>query len=278
MTFSEYYNGLYPFLSDGDTNREVFFDDMIRHFIYEEVQESCELLLCKRDTKMRYIKDKNPNKIKSEYAQFAYSKHNRERYIEWFYNRMREQDSFQRVEEWLAKNNVKYEDISEACDELLENILLDIGFPNATDEDKIDLPESSSKEQNTDVLGFIEKDRKLLEAFCIDYDGILETCISKDMTEVWCTGRLLSKIENLNDKWKKLASEFSDVRIQADILRTLAALKDFNDALDPDKRSAPGTSIRRLRLELRNCYIKIHPTKYADIFPYEAFIDDWEYE
>ena len=60
MTFSEYFNALYPYLSDGDKPAD-FFDSMIGHFIYEEAQESCDLLACKPDTKGRYIRKNNPN-------------------------------------------------------------------------------------------------------------------------------------------------------------------------------------------------------------------------
>ena len=54
MTFAEYFNSLYPYLSDGE-KPVVFFDAMIGHFIDEEAQEACVLLNCKLDTKRRYI-------------------------------------------------------------------------------------------------------------------------------------------------------------------------------------------------------------------------------
>ena len=45
-------------------------------------------------------------------------------------------------------------------------------------------------------------------------------------------------------------------------------------ALDPDSEST-GASVRRLRIKLRDNYVKLHPDSYAGLFPYDAFIDDW---
>ena len=50
MTFSEYFNGLFPYLSDS-TKQEDFFDAIIGHFICDEVQDACEILNRDPDTK-----------------------------------------------------------------------------------------------------------------------------------------------------------------------------------------------------------------------------------
>lgn len=278
MTFSEYFNALYPFLSNGDTNRETFFDEMISHFIDEKTQESCGLLLCASDTKKRYFKEKNPNKIKPEYAQYAYSKHDRKRYCDWVYERMSEQDTFDRIEDWLTNNDILFDDVAEKCDELLENIFLNIAMPNTPNGIEIPALENPSCNEEATSQSISQNDKELLNNFCIDYDIILENCISINESEVWFTGRISDKITVLNNKWKDIVSNFTDVRIQANILETIAALTDFSNFVNPDEETIPGTSIRKLQIELRNCYVKIHPEKYASIFPYEAFIDDWNDE
>ena len=53
MTFSEYFNALYPYLSGGDKHVD-FFDKMIEHFIQVEALETCHLLDRPHDTKTRY--------------------------------------------------------------------------------------------------------------------------------------------------------------------------------------------------------------------------------
>ena len=124
-----------------------------------------------------------------------------------------------------------------------------------------------------------ENDRKLLKEFHIDFDGILEKCISGSQAEVWFTGNLATKVSNLyNEKWKDRNSGFDDIALQADILSTIAILQDFCKALDPDSESATGISVRKLRIKLRDYYVKLHPDNYAGIFPYDAFIDDWNDE
>ena len=278
MTFSEYYNALYPYLSDGDTDREAFYDEMLRHFIFEEAQESCALLLCKSDTKKRYIKEINPNKIKPENAGFAYSKHNPQRYIKWLYNRMFDQDSFHKIEEWLKANDIEFRDACEACDTLLEDILFGIAYPYASDGGEVKFPvaDNVSGQKSSGLERLTDNDRALLKDFWIDFDSILEKCIKSDQSEVWLTGRITGTINSLyNDKWKDRMADFEDIRLQSDILNTVATLREFCDALNPDKEKAPTSPIRKLKIELRDCYIKIHPDKYAGLFPYDAYIDDW---
>ena len=274
MNFSEYFNALYPYLSNGEKNIE-FFDGMIGHFIHAEAQESCELLNCGRDTKRRYIKKKNPNKIKPSYAQYAYSKHNSDGYINWLNNRMYDSDSYERIEEWLEENDIEFDDCCVACDKLLADILFSIGHPNTVDTGNVKLPEKNITDENGS-LNLSDNDKKLLKDFHIDFDSIIEKCIATNQTEIWFTGGISTEIDRLyNKKWKTLIPKFDDINMQSHILSTIAALQNYCSALDPDNESLSNTSIRKLRIELRNNYVKIHPDRYADIFPYEAFIDDW---
>ncbi len=277
MTFSEYFNALYPYLSFGE-KWDVFFDEMIGHFIFEDAQEACELLNCRNDTKRRYVKTSNPNKINPDYAKYVYGKHNYQGYRDWLHEKMQKQDTFDRVESWLSENGIDFYDVCVTCDELLEKIFLYLATPNASEGDEIQLPEKSPVEE-ADSQHLTETDSKLLKEFCIDFDNILEKCIASDPSEVWFTGRLAVKINSLyNDKWKNKLTEFEDIGLQSDILGTISTLQNFCKALDPDSESVPGSSVRRLRIKLRDNYVKLHPDNYAGMYPYDAFIDDWNDE
>lgn len=277
MTFSEYFNALYPYLSGGE-KWDDFYDGMIGHFIYEEARDACKLLVCARDTKSRYIKPKNPNKIDPRYAQYAHSKHNPQGYKKWLHKRMFEQDTFDKMEEWLDNQGIEFDDVCAACDNLLESIFFNIAFPPVTDGSEVKIPEISPADENGSSP-LSENDRKLLKDFHIDFDSILEKCIASSQAEVWFTGNLAAKISNLyNEKWKDRISRFEDIALQADILSTIALLQDFCKVLDPDKESPAGISVRKLRIKLRDYYVKLHPDSFAGIYPYDAFIDDWNDE
>lgn len=274
MTFSEYFNALYPYLADGDKPVD-FFDKMIEHFIHAEALDACQLLDRPHDTKARYIKKSNPNKIKPDYAQYVYSKHNPQRYREWLDARMCALDIHYKIEEWLNDKDIEFYDVCAACDDLLENILLSIAHPEDSD---VRLPEKGTAE-GTDSSQLSENDKELLKDFHVDFDSILEKCIASNQAEVWFTNGLAAKINGLyNDKWKDQTSRFEDIGLQSDILSTIASLQDFCKALDPDSESVPGASVRKLRIKLRDNYVKLHPDRYAGLFPYDAFIDDWNDE
>ena len=274
MTFSEYFNALYPYLSDGDKPVD-FFDKMIEHFIHVGALETCQLLDRPHDTKARYIKKSKPNKIKPEYAQYVYSKHNPQRYRQWLDTRMCAQDTHYKIEEWLNDKDIEFYDVCAACDDLLENIFLNIAHPENSD---VKLPEKDMVE-GSDTLQLSDNDKELLKDFHIDFDSILEKCVSSNEAEVWFTNSLATKVNGLyNEKWKNRISEFEDLGLQSDILSTIATLQDFCKALDPDSESIPGSSVRKLRIKLRDNYIKLHPDSYAGLFPYDAFIDDWNDE
>lgn len=274
MTFSEYFHALYPYLSDGEKQLD-FFDVVIGHFIDEEAQEACELLNCKPDTKRRYIKETDPNKIKPEYAKYVHSKHNSDSYINWINDKMYAADAYDKIDEWLTNSGIEFNDVCVACDTLLADIFFAIAYPNAGGRSEVKIPEKTAVE-NTDSQQLAQSDQDLLKEFHVDFDSVLEKCIASDQAEVWFTSTLAAKIDKLyNEKWKDRIPEFSDLGLQADILSTIATLRDFCNALDPDSSSSPVTSVRRLRIKLRDNYVKIHPENYADMFPYDAFIDDW---
>lgn len=270
MTFSEYFHALYPYLADGDKPVD-FFDKMIEHFIHAEALDACQLLDRPHDTKARYIKKSNPNKIKPDYAQYVYSKHNPQRYRKWLDDRMCALNIHYKIEEWLNDKDIEFYDVYAACDDLLENIFLNIACP---EDSGVKLP-AKDMADGADSSQLSESDKTLLKDFHIDFDSILKKCIEGGQSEVWFTDSLSKKIDNLySEKWKERIPGFEDLGLQSDVLNTIATLQDFCKALDPDSEST-GASVRRLRIKLRDNYVKLHPDSYAGLFPYDTFIDDW---
>ena len=167
---------------------------------------------------------------------------------------------------------IEFYDVCAACDDLLETIFLGIAHPEDSD---VKLPEKDTAD-GADSSQLSENDRDLLKDFHIDFDSILEKCIASGQAEVWFTNSLAAKVNRLyNDKWKKQISRIVDIGLQSDILSTIATLQDFCKALNPDSESAIGSPVRKLRIKLRDNYVKLHPDNYAGLFPYDAFIDDW---
>lgn len=274
MMFSEYFNALYPYLAYGE-EKVTLFDKMISNFIHEEDQDNCKILDCKPDTKRRYIQEGNSNKINPEYARYLYSKHNPQGYQKWLKDRLFQLETYDKVEEWLNLNKIEFNDVRFACDDLLESIFFNIGYPNAPGDTELKLPEKNT-EGRLESSHLTENDRELLKDFHIDFDSMLEKFIMSDQTGVLLASGLQAKIDGLyKDKWKDQISAFDDLELQSEILSTIATLKELCRNLDPDSKSASGSSVHRLRTKLRNTYVKLHPDNYVDIFPYEVFIDDW---
>ena len=169
MTFSEYFNALYPYLADGDKPVD-FFDKMIEHFIHAEALDACQLLDRPHDTKARYIKKSTPNKIKSDYAQYVYSKHNSQRYRKWLDARMCALDIHYKIEEWLNDKDIEFYDVCAACDDLLETIFLNIASP---EESGVKIPEKETAD-GAESSQLSDNDKELLKDFHIDFDSILE--------------------------------------------------------------------------------------------------------
>ncbi len=273
MTFSEYFNELFQYLSNGDEDKYSFFDSMIGNFIEEDAQETCKLLSVKSNTKQKYIKLENPNKIKKDYAQYVHIKHNPTRYHKWLKDRMFQRDTFDIIEDWLNKNNIKPTDVCLSCDELLEDIFWDIISPNTSKGSDVELPSVNTKKNGYSLS---EKDKMLLDEFHCDFDGILKKCIKSENAALLSVCHQSEELNNLfNDKWKNRVAEFDDIRLQADILDTIATLQEIHEMLNPDRKSNSFFSVHKLQTKLRNNYVKIHPDSYFEIFPYDAFIDDW---
>ena len=62
------------------------------------------------------------------------------------------------------------------------------------------------------------------------------------------------------------------------VIETLGLLQQLCDTLDPSTAGTTITafrlSVRTIRLQLRNNYVKLHPDEYVGVFPYEAVVPD----
>lgn len=142
---------------------------------------------------------------------------------------------------------------------------------------EVEIPDKSPSEDNSSLC-LSENDKDLLNDFHNDLDATIEKCISSDQTDVLFAASLSSKINRLYDeKWKSAITKFEDISLQSDILSTIATLREYCKALDPDSEPA-AASVRKLKIKLRDNYVKTHPDSFAGLFPYDAFIDDWDDE
>ena len=273
MTFSEYFNGLYYPLKDEEKKAD-FFDDMLKHFIDKDAYNDCALLHVDAETKPRYAREHNPNPIKADNAKYLYSHRNHDQYTAWIDKRITDMEAYEVIEEWLSKNGLDCDDSSETCYNLLTDILYIIGFPN-NDGKAINLP-PADKSSDDSKTGWSEHDIALITDFNADYDEVIQICIGERYAQEFLTGRLTKKVNTLyNSKWKEKSADFENIRLKADVLTALATLHELYDALNPDRDAKAVRSIRMIRTELRNLYVKLHPSDYVGIGPYEAFIDDW---
>ena len=275
MTFSEYFNGLYYPLKDEEKKAD-FFDAMLMHYMEKDAYKDCALLHVDPETKPRYARENNPNPIKADNAKYVYAhgsfKH--EKYADWINGRIADMEAYDVIDNWLIENGLNTDDPGETCYKLLTDILYEIAFPH-NNEEAIELPpeDKSSDDSKTE---WSEHDNALVADFNADYDEVIQMCIGDRYAQEYLTGRLPKKINTLyNAKWKEKSAEFENILLKADVLTTLGTLQELCDTLSPGKNTKAGRSVRMIRTELRNRYVKLHPDGYTGIYPYEAAIDDW---
>ncbi len=275
MTFSEYAIWLSPYISFGDTEAD-YFTELIGNFIEDAAMDSCVLLKRKTDTKYRYIKGNRQIQLKD--AQYLYNHRDIKKFSLWIEERMGDTDSYDKIEEWLNQNGMTPEFVPTACAELLEEIILDIITPTAEGESDVSLPAAATLiEAEHDVS---QSDMELLIQFQSDYDKIIKSCISENYANVWISGNISKTIHSLyTGKWETLSGNFQNLTLRSVIIGTLGLLQQLCDILDPNTKGTTITafrpSVRTIRLKLRNNYVKLHPNEYAGVFPYEAFVPDW---
>ncbi len=277
MTFSEYALGLSPYISFGKSEAD-YFTELVGNFIKDAAMDSCKLLKRVPDTKYRYIK--GTRLIQPKDAQYLYDQKDIKKFSSWIEERMGDTDSYDEIEKWLSNQGITTEFVPDTCAELLEMVILGIITPPASD---VQLPpevETAISETEVGGTDLSEKDRELLQNFQADYDKIINQCIGERYAEIWIAGNISKRIKSLyTEKWATKSGEFHNLMLRSWIIGTLALLQQLCDVLDPNMSGTTVTpfhpSVRQIRLQLRNNYVKLHPDQYVGICPYEAFVPDW---
>ena len=280
MTFSEYAQGLSPYISYGKSEAD-YFTELIGNFILDAAMDSCGLLKHEPDTKYRYITGKR--QIKLKHAQYLYDHRDLKKFSSWIEERMSDTESYDKIEEWLNQKGISDVYVPDACANLLESVILGIINPAPSTNSDVQLPSeiegavSGTVIDGTDVS---QTDKDLLQAFHTDYDKIIKQCISDNYADIWIAGNISKQITSLyTEKWSLESNRFLNLMLRSCVIETLGLLQQMCDILNPNTEEMTITafrpSVRKIRFQLRNNYVKLHPDEYAGVFPYEAFVPDW---
>lgn len=137
--------------------------------------------------------------------------------------------------------------------------------------DFIGIPE----EQPSDESPYSSEDNELLQEFTADYDEIMFTMIRENYSVSLIDMSLPNKVQALyKTKWNTKADAFNNPTLKSYVFSLLGELNQLSNYL-----LTAGTEpffIKKTRTKIRNLYVKLHPNSFAEAFPYDAFIDDWD--
>ncbi len=140
-----------------------------------------------------------------------------------------------------------------------------------TGTDSIKLPD----EQPSDESPYSSEDNELLQEFTADYDEIMFTMIGENYGVSLIDMSLPNKVQALyKTKWNTKADAFNNPILKSYVFSLLGELNQLSNCL-----LTAGTEpffIKQTRTRIRNLYVKLHPGSFAEAFPYDAFIDDWD--
>ena len=134
-------------------------------------------------------------------------------------------------------------------------------------EEIIHLPE----EQESKDIPYSDEDQLLLAEFTSDYDAIMSKIIGENYASAFLEMEITEKIKELYQlKWQIDANKFDNPILKGYIFNLLGELNKISDIffISP-------SNLKKVRVTIRNLYVKLHPELYTVSFPYEAFIDDW---
>lgn len=135
----------------------------------------------------------------------------------------------------------------------------------------IELPD----EQHSDESPYSFEDNKLLQDFTADYDEIMFTMIGDNYSASLVDMSLPNRVQALyKTKWSTKADTFNNPTLKSYVFSLLGELNQLSNCL-----LTAGTEpffIKQTRTRIRNLYVKLHPDSFAEAFPYDAFIDDWD--
>ena len=127
------------------------------------------------------------------------------------------------------------------------------------------------KKQESKDIPYSDEDQLLLAEFTSDYDAIMSTILGENYASAFLVMEITEKIKELYQlKWQIDANKFDNPILKGYIFNLLGELNKISDIffISP-------SNLKKVRVTIRNLYVKLHPELYTVSFPYEAFIDDW---
>lgn len=160
--------------------------------------------------------------------------------------------------------------LANAWGNAINNLTNELDVNTNTETTGIQLPE-----EQTDEAPYSSEDNLLLQEFTADYDEIMIALIGENYATSLVDMTLPSKIKDLYEtKWNSKADAFADPSLKSYVFGLLGELNNIsNSFLTGSSRTF---FLKITRTKIRNLYVKFHPDRFSDTFPYDAFIDDWD--
>lgn len=179
-------------------------------------------------------------------------------------------------------DNINLHNASQKISNLFDEILTEAASQkrkstprSAKNNTKQDLIIKIPEEQKINNSPYSQNDSNLLLEFNNDYDDIMLILIGENYGAALVDLSLPNKIQELYTiKWNEKANSFQDLLLKANVYAVLGELNKLTNIFL--KNSTEPVSIKKIRLTLRNLFVKLHPESFLSVFPYSAFIDDWD--
>lgn len=160
--------------------------------------------------------------------------------------------------------------VADAWGNAINSLANGLNRNNAVETTSIQLPDEQTYE-----FPYSTEDNLLLEEFTADYDEIMVALIGENYAISLIDMTLPCKIKDLYEtKWISKADAFADPTLKSYIFGLLGELNNISNSFLFDGSATP--FLGNARTKIRNLYVKLHPDQFAEAFPYDAFIDDWD--
>lgn len=160
--------------------------------------------------------------------------------------------------------------VADVWDNSINNLANGVDGNSTAGTTDVQLPDEQAGESP-----YSAEDNLLLEEFTADYDEIMVALIGENYAMSLIDMTLPCKIKDLYEtKWISKADTFADPSLKSYVFGLLGELNNISNSFLASGSATPflGSS----RTKIRNLYVKLHPDQFAETFPYDAFIDDWD--
>lgn len=160
--------------------------------------------------------------------------------------------------------------VADAWGNAVSNLVNGLNGNNTARTTSVQLPEELADESP-----YSSEDNLLLQAFTADYDEIMVALIGENYAASLIDMTLPCKIKDLYEtKWMSKADTFADPSLKSYVFGLLGELNNISKGFLVDGSVTP--FFGSARTKIRNLYVKLHPDQFSGVFPYDAFIDDWD--